>query len=834
MLLKSYPIHFHISPPTIRLVICFLLSIMPTSAGDSRPFRTIPHPLSGNPGNIFLRGQAVEIKLPETTSWVCLDYEREIINKGNGSIAMLGKLPVGYYEVWPSGKTGAGPGEIHPWPISIAVLEALKAPTPLDSTICLDASVAGFYGNEATLFDFNKKKWGHNPMDIASNQATLAGVNWIRDRLSWPDTHTGPGQYPSYTVFDKSAEAQARAGLQVLQVPLTRVPSWIETDGRNRFPFDLRLAHDYFAELAERWKGKITAWEPWNEPEWIAFGGHTGAEITAMQKASYWGIRKGNPDALVGFIALTAEYIEHTENIMENDPWPYFDTMNYHQYFDLYDSGDIFDLMWRLGRGKPEWLTESGIELRWAGPRGVSALPWNSQATQARHVPKTMTVNTYLGVDAVFFFLLAHFPEGRNQFGITRADYSPRPAYVALAAAGRLMAGAKALGQITGPSDPGFKGYHFTALPDGKKREVSVIWSESRPLDYRIPARKKLEAAYNFLGQPIEVTGSTESIRVDEEAVYLIYERGAASGMDLSPRAFPALEPIPDNKPCPLVIQPLPHPGNLLRGKSHYVFEPGEQTRFPLYLYNFGDKTIRTQLEISAPHGISVTGDLSEVEVQPMDRVRFDLNVKAGQNPRTLHTYPVQIKADCGDAGVSILGLRFAYHRKSVTPRHSIPIHSAQSPEAWVEESSSGPVQKRAARGGGIAIKGHPETRRSSVAAALELKPGEHPSDNIQGIAFTITPLAGKPRYDVQIMEERGNFHWGFAFTPEDHQMGQPVRCVILFDEMEATVHPRPDDNNRVDPGQVRLIKIGCSTNQHPVEFEIHDPEWVGYERVAR
>ena len=48
------------------------------------------------------------------------------------------------------------------------------------------------------------------------------------------------------------------------------------------------------------------------------------------------------------------------------------------------------------------------------------------------------------GAQAVFYFILPHFVEGQTQFGVMRPDLTPRPAFVALAAAGRLLADAQA------------------------------------------------------------------------------------------------------------------------------------------------------------------------------------------------------------------------------------------------------------------------------------------------------------------------------------------------------------------------------------------------------
>ena len=97
--------------------------------------------------------------------------------------------------------------------------------------------------------------------------------------------------------YDAAARELNKAGIQVLQVNgLT--PSWAEKQ-KNRFPADLRDAYRFHREMARRWKGQVQAFEPWNEADWIQFGGHTGAEMASFQKACYWGLKAGNPDMIV-------------------------------------------------------------------------------------------------------------------------------------------------------------------------------------------------------------------------------------------------------------------------------------------------------------------------------------------------------------------------------------------------------------------------------------------------------------------------------------------------------------------------------------------------------
>ena len=52
------------------------------------------------------------------------------------------------------------------------------------------------------------------------------------------------------------------------------------------------------------------------------------------------------------------------------------------------------------------------------------------------------------GADKLFYFILGHYVERTLQYGLVHTDLTPRPAYIAFAAVGRLFNGAKPLGRV--------------------------------------------------------------------------------------------------------------------------------------------------------------------------------------------------------------------------------------------------------------------------------------------------------------------------------------------------------------------------------------------------
>ncbi len=122
-------------------VVCLFLSVAVSVAPAAE--RTIPKPLPGHPGNVFLAGEEVTVDLPAAggDAWQAVDYDGRVVDEGRGAgRILLGQLPVGYYEIRRPGKQADRPP-----PVSIAVLAPLRAPTPESSPVASDVAMAWFY-----------------------------------------------------------------------------------------------------------------------------------------------------------------------------------------------------------------------------------------------------------------------------------------------------------------------------------------------------------------------------------------------------------------------------------------------------------------------------------------------------------------------------------------------------------------------------------------------------------------------------------------------------------------------------------------------------------------
>jgi hypothetical protein len=631
--------------------------------------RKIPTPRPDHPGNVFLDTETVWVGVPPSTppkarTWRVLDDRGQTVKSGPlpkqtdlpSPRVNLGQMPIGWYRME---FLDAQQSCLH-W-TTAAVLHRLNAPTPQDSPICVDSATAWFARDQV-----------EDQARLAS-LAALAGVNWVRDRLTWRELEPEPAAFNSaQTTYDSSALVQARQGLKVLQV-FHSTPDWAwhpELDGPHpsgRFPRDLRHVYRFCRALAQRFQGRVQAWEPWNEANVSTFGGHTVDAMCSFQKAAYLGFKAGDPHSTVCWNAYTTTPTQrHTQGLQENEAGSYFDVYSLHSY----DWAHSYESLWAPARqaagGKPIWVTEADRGLKYTGPEPWCDLSQEDALRKARYMAQSYASSLYAGSTRHFHFILGHYTESHNhvQFGLLRKDMSPQPAYVALAALGRLLAGAKCLGRWTIPDQAHAHVYAFRAKPDGREQDVLVAWAE-REVDwaqrdqtqasFKLPASWPVKEVYDYLGRPLgdmpkALTGN---------ALFIVLRAGQTKAVTLTQQ--PVSTPQ-DNQACPIVLQaqiardlevkitPLPWSQGY-----EYRLPPDEPYRLHLVAYNFTDKAATGSIRIrKLPANWQVDQTQWHLSLEPMQQQAFTctLTLPAAQNGS------LQLSGDFGSQGRTALACR--------------------------------------------------------------------------------------------------------------------------------------------------------------------------------
>jgi hypothetical protein len=197
------------------------------------------------------------------------------------------------------------------------------------------------------------------------------GFGWVKHNFPWRDVEGhAKGEYDWYRT-DRIVEQVDEAGLKLL-VRLDHQPLWSvralpdELIRANQPPVDYQDFGDFCYTLAERYKGRIHAYQVWNEPNLSREWGDqppNPAEYTELLKLCYEGIKAADPQAIVVSAGLAPT------GTLPPDAMPDTDFLQ-----GMYDAGaaayfDVLGLNAPGYKAPPETSPEEGLNEEWGGGR---------------------------------------------------------------------------------------------------------------------------------------------------------------------------------------------------------------------------------------------------------------------------------------------------------------------------------------------------------------------------------------------------------------------------------------------------------------------------------
>jgi len=788
----------------ISLSLGFLLPLVAIAAEEPH---SISKPLTNHPGNVFLAGEDIVVALrsqPAEQSWQLVNYESNVVTRvsATNAIFSLGKLPVGYFELQP-----LRDGRVEKPRITLAVLSPLRSPTPRTSPIGVDVAMAQFHGVAQ--------------QDAVANLCALAGVNWVRDRFYWREMEPEKGRFIETSLADDSARAQARAGLQVLQVHCD-APPWA---GKNpkRLPADLRDAYRFMQTMASRWRGKVAAFEPWNEADTPNFGGHIGTELSAYQKACYLGLKAGNPGVIVCQNVFASPHPNVLADFTANAVWPYFDTFNFHHYVPTDEYGGVYAAFRAASAGKPLWVTEFNLPVQWSGDDKEQEPSDADLRVQAERVAQLFASALHENPAAAFYFLLSHYSEGQLQFGLLHKDLTPRPAFVALAAVGRILADARPLGRLR--SGDALRAFAFRSRPDGEERDVIVAWTIGGAANVDFPVMPL--AIFDHLGRA--QTNTTASVKLSTAPVFIVCKKDSLRAVPLQPP--PPKPALKSDKPSPVVLQVVMPEDKVVMSLSAYNCSSAKPESISVFAYNFGREKVAGELTAHAPEGWSI-GVPARVELSPGERKELAVTVDT-RGGTTTPSDTIRLRGNFGSAGEAVLSFRLAPQPFTMLKEPGLAIRGAEEPGRWQPFASPGSEIKISKADDGVTFRARFGTGDRWAFPILALNAEEHPATNCIALAATVTVLEGSGNFRV-IFEEENRSAYFAPFYPQP-KVGETVEALVLF---ESALHgegwSNADDNGQLDLEKIRTVRIGCNSDGEKVAYTIKNVRWVRRGTAAR
>ena len=310
-----------------------------------------------------------------------------------------------------------------------------------------------------------------------------AGFRWIRQEFTWEDIEIhGKGDFEdrrhldtvgavdAWAKYDNIADLAAQHDIEII-ARLSNPPSWSrslpdEEAGALAPPDDFNDFGDFAAAVAERYDGRITYFQLWNEPNGNAEWGLRNVDpeaYTELLCIGYRAIKEVNPEAVVLAGALTPTiamdgrnmndliFLQRMYNAGAADCFDVMSAQGYGLWSGATDQRLrptvinyphhmlIRDLMVRNGDAhKPIWISEMGWN---TVPDNISAdFGQVTEGQQAQYgveaYQRARTEWPWLGVINYWFFKRPADNEKDQSwyyFRLLEPDFTPMPAFSALA-----------------------------------------------------------------------------------------------------------------------------------------------------------------------------------------------------------------------------------------------------------------------------------------------------------------------------------------------------------------------------------------------------------------
>jgi len=286
-----------------------------------------------------------------------------------------------------------------------------------------------------------------------------AGFDSAVQLFTWWDIEPQKGQF-LWQVADDAVDIAEQQGLN-LMVRLDKQPTWANVDlwRPGQPPIDLKEYDRWVRRVAKRYKGRVTAYLIWNEPnlaaEWSGLPPDPAAYVEVL-RVGYAAVKETDPNALVVSAGLAATNTQNADalddriflqRMYEAGAADYYDVLSIHPYGFGFPPDDPHDahggtnlarledwreIMVRNGDDKPVWVTEMGWTIK-----GNEHLIWQevTRAEQADYLVRSLEKirSDYPWVELITVWNMGG--EASSEWGgysLLELDGSPRPAYYAL------------------------------------------------------------------------------------------------------------------------------------------------------------------------------------------------------------------------------------------------------------------------------------------------------------------------------------------------------------------------------------------------------------------
>ncbi len=383
-----------------------------------------------------------------------------------------------------------------------------------------------------------------------------AGIGWVREELKWSDVekvtkNESTGVVSSTLtvpqVYDDMINRLNADGTKVL-LTLNYGNSLYENGALPKTDDGIKAFANYCAFIAHHFKGRVEAFEIWNEPNVEQFAGRadvTGTEYAKLLASAYRAIDNVNKDAIVvggSFNSMkNTETLEFFEEVMAYDGIEKcMDAISFHPYHSdgrysdesespfLEDLAKIKVILKNAGaENMPVWLTEFGSSSWYDSNDNIASAQGYTEEKQAANLVRMgVMAKSDSQIEKLFYYNIVDLKASsskESKYGILDLNQNAKPAFLTVSFLNRLIGNldfVESVNDKTGIFKASFSSYQFSGDND-----VFVLWRNELN---GMSGASEIKIKYDCpLGKKPYVTPDTwnyANIHVSEGAKVIFYD----------------------------------------------------------------------------------------------------------------------------------------------------------------------------------------------------------------------------------------------------------------------------------------------------------------------
>jgi hypothetical protein len=330
--------------------------------------------------------------------------------------------------------------------------------------------------------------------------------------VSWPQVETARGAY-DFGLLDQYVALAQQHNVKMIYV-LGNTPQWTSTDpnrvgtqglpGATAPPSNMQDWKDYVTTIVTRYKGKIFAYEIWNEGDLDGYWTGSVSQMVQIAQVAYQTIKQIDPDATVLSPSLVAgNGRDYMKKFFTAGGDKFSDAVAYH----LYDTqmkpentvADVYEPTLAIANqfGKAIWDTEVG----W-GPFGS----FPSQQDEAAFTARTMILQAAEGINVIVWFAWDDRGPWVHIDFVGPDFQTPTPAAIAFNQVQAWLLNSA----ITCSNTPDGT-WQCTVTPPGGAQKY-IVWNSQINASFSIPTAWQVKTVSDLAGNTQSISGGSLTI----------------------------------------------------------------------------------------------------------------------------------------------------------------------------------------------------------------------------------------------------------------------------------------------------------------------------------